>query len=220
MWRSVLQIFYLIRKDLIIDWRLRYPITGVILYIASTIYTVYLSFSAVITPASWSSLFWIILLFVATMALGKSFILEERRYLYYLHAVSADCLIISKLVYSFVYLFTLGLLGLGLYTLLLGLPQFKMGLFMINLLNGCLGLSAAFTMIASIAVRTQQKGTMMAILGFPVILPILILAITNSKKIVQGASWVEIDNFSLILVSVNVLVVVLTLILFPYSWRS
>lgn len=217
---SFRQIFRLIRKDFIIDWRLKHPFTGVLLYIASTIYTAYLSFDAVINPASWSALFWIILLFIATMALGKSFLQEDRRHLYYLYAVPADRLIISKLIYSFVYLFLLGCFGLVIYSVLLGKPDFDLALFLINLLNGCLGLSAAFTLIASIAVRTQQKGNMMAILGFPVILPILLLSITNSRKIVLGAAWPEIDNFSLILASVNIIIIVLTLILFPYTWRT
>ena len=214
------QIISLLHKDFVIDWRLKHPFAGIFLYVASTIYTVYLSFDSVITPALWSALFWIILLFVATMALAKSFIQEEKRHLYYYFSLKASTLIISKLIYSFLYLFMIGMFGFGLYVILLGKPEFNLGLFIVNLLNGVIGLSAAFTMIASLAVRTQQKGNMMAILGFPVILPILLLAINNSKRIVEGAAWSEIDNFSLILLSVNVLIVSLVLILFPYSWKS
>lgn len=214
------QIITLLKKDFIIDWRLKHPFAGVLLYVASTIYTVYLSFDAVITPASWSALFWIILLFVATMALAKSFIQEEKRHLYYYFTVSPSTIIISKLIYSFLYLLGIGLFGFLLYVILLGQPGFNLWLFLVNMVNGIIGLSAAFTMIASLAVRTHQKGNMMAILGFPVILPILLLAINNSRRIVEGAAWMEIDNFSLILISVNVLIVALTLILFPYSWKS
>ncbi len=214
------QILVLLKKDFTIDWRLKHPFTGILLYVASTIYTVYLSIGAIVTPAIWSVVFWIILLFVATMALAKSFIQEERRHLYYYFNVPAGTLILSKLIYSFLYLLGLGLFGLGLYIVLLGLPEFSLSLFIINMINGIIGLSVAFTMIASLAVRTQQKGNLMAVLGFPVILPILLLAITNSRRIVEGAVWAEIDNFSLILLSVNVLIVSLTLILFPYSWKS
>lgn len=217
---SLRQIISLLKKDFIIDWRLKHPFTGILLYVASTIYTVYLSFDALISPALWSALYWIILLFVATLALAKSFIQEERRHLYYYFTVKPSVLIVSKLIYSFLYLLGIGLFGLVIYTVLLGMPSFSLSLFVVNLVNGTIGLSAAFTMIASLAVRTQQKGNMMAILGFPVILPILLLAINNSKRIVEGAAWMEIDNFSLILLSVNVLIVTLTLILFPYSWKS
>ena len=214
------QIVLLIRKDFVIDWRLKHPFTGILLYIASTIYTVYLSFDAVITPAVWSSLFWIILLFIATTALAKSFIQEERRHLYYYFTVEPNVLILSKLIYSFVYLSSIGLFGLLIYIILIGQPEFSLGLFLVNFFNGVLGLSVAFTMIASLAVHTAQKGNMMAILGFPVILPILLLAISNSRRIVEGGVWTEISGFSLILTSVNVIIVVLTLILFPYSWKS
>lgn len=214
------QIFLLIRKDFVIDWRLKHPFSGILLYIASTIYTVYLSFNATITPAVWSSLFWIILLFIATTALAKSFIQEERRHLYYYFTVNPTVLILSKLIYSFVYLSVLGIFGLLIYIILVGQPPFSLGLFLLNFFNGVLGLSVAFTMIASLAVHTSQKGNMMAILGFPVILPILLLTITNSRRIVEGGAWIEINNFSLILTSVNVIIVTLTLILFPYSWKA
>jgi heme exporter protein B len=217
---TVTQIRTLIRKDFLMDWRQKHPLTGILLYITATIYTVYLSFSAVITPAVWSALYWIILLFVTTTALAKSFIQEERRHLYYFFTVSPHVLIISKLIYSFVYLIGIGLFGLGIYVVLIGIPTFSLGLFLVNFLNGVIGLSAAFTMIASIAVHTHQKGNLMAVLGFPVILPVLLLAITNSKKIVEGADWAGVDSFSLILISVNVIIVALTLLLFPYSWKA
>ncbi len=217
---TINQILVLIRKDFMIDWRLKHPFSGILLYIASTVYTVYLSFGAQVSPAVWSSLFWIILLFIATTALAKSFIQEERRRLYYFFTAKSNVLILSKLIYSFVYLSAIGLFGLLIYIILVGQPEFSMPLFLLNFFNGVFGLSVAFTMIASLAVHTAQKGNMMAILGFPVILPILLLAITNSRRIVEGASWMEIDNFSLILISVNVIIVSLTLILFPYSWKS
>ena len=217
---SFSQIRTLIKKDFLVDWRLKHPLTGVLLYVASTIYTVYLSFNVVITPVVWSSLFWIILLFIATTALAKTFIQEERRRLYYFFLIKPHILILSKMIYSFVYLSVMGLFGLLIYIILVGKPEFSFLLFIVNFFNGVLGLSAAYTMISSLAVHTDQKGNMMAILGFPVILPILLLTISNSRKIVEGAAWPEIDNFSLILMSVNVIIVSLTLILFPYSWKA
>jgi heme exporter protein B len=217
---NISQILILLRKDFLMDWRQKHPLTGILLYVTVSIYTVYLSFSALVTPAVWSALFWIILLFVTTMALAKSFLQEERRHLYYYFTVPSSILIISKLVYSFVYLLSIGLFGLLIYIVLLGMPTFSLGLFIVNFINGVLGLSAAFTMIASMAVHTHQKGNLMAVLGFPVIMPVLLLAITNSKKIVEGGNWESIDSFSLILISVNVIIVALSLILFPYSWKA
>jgi len=217
---TLTQIRTLLYKDFLMDWRQKHPLTGILLYVTATIYTVYLSFSAVITPAVWSALYWIILLFVTTTALAKSFIQEERRHLYYYFTVPASTLIISKLLYSFLYLLGIGLFGLGIYVVLVGMPSFSLWLFLVNFLNGVIGLSAAFTMIASIAVHTHQKGNMMAVLGFPVILPVLLLAITNSKKIVEGGNWEAVNSFSLILISVNVIIVALTLLLFPYSWKA
>ena len=213
-------ILTLVKKDFQIDWRQKHPFTAILLYVVSTIFTVYMSFNALINSAVWNALYWIILLFIATMALGRSFLQEERRQLYYYFTVPPGVLILSKLIYSFLNLLLLGVLGLVVYTILMGYPSFSMGLFFLNFINGVLGLSIAFTLIASLAVRTQQKGNMIAVLGFPVILPTLLLAVRNSKSIVQGAVWSEINSNSLVLLAVNAIILSLTLILFPYSWKS
>jgi len=214
------KLVVLIVKDFTLDWRLKNPFMGILLYVASTIYTVYLSIGGVITPGIWSALFWVILLFVATVALARTFLQEERRHLYYYFTVPPDLVILAKLVYSFGFMLVTGLFGFALYALLLGTPEFSFSLFLVNFLNGIIGLSSAFTMIASLAVRTNQTGNMMAVLGFPVVLPVLLLAITNSRKIVEGAIWSEIQQYSLILLAVNTIIIALTLILFPYSWKS
>jgi heme exporter protein B len=193
---------------------------GIMLYVASTVYTIYLSIQSIITPAVWSAIFWIVLLFIATVALSRTFLQEERRQLYYFFNISSSLVILSKMIYSVIFMWVTGLFGWLIYAVLLGVPSFTFGLYLLNFVNGVTGIAVALTMISSLAVRTRQTGNMMAVLGFPVILPILLLAITNSRKIVEGGQWQDISEYSLILCAVNVIIIALTLILFPYSWKS
>ena len=77
------QIIALIKKDLLIDFRQKYVVASIALYVFAIIYVAYLSFNNVITPATWNALFWLILLFSSVTGLGKSFSQESHRSHYY-----------------------------------------------------------------------------------------------------------------------------------------
>ena len=74
MWK---EIRALILKDIRLEWRQRYSFSGILLYLAATIFLVYISFIE-IEPNTWITLFWIILLFTAVSAVAKSFMQESR----------------------------------------------------------------------------------------------------------------------------------------------
>ena len=179
-----------------------------------------MAFKGFITVEVWNALFWIIILFTAITAISKSFAQEERRSLYYFFLVRPHDMIISKLTYSFLYLIALAVLSLIMFTVLFGNPIVNYPLFIFNLLLGCLGLSSAFTMISAIAFKASNRSIMMAVLGFPVIIPVLILTISNSAKILDQTIWSQIQGNMLALISVDVIIIALTFILFPFIWRS
>ncbi len=202
------------------DWRQQNPISGILLYLASTIFTSYMAFRGFVSIEVWNALFWIIILFTAITAISKSFAQEERRSIYYFFLIKPHNLIISKLIYSFLYLIALAILSLVIFTVLFGNPIVNHQLFIFNLLIGCLGLSSAFTMISAIAFKASNRSIMMAVLGFPVIIPVLILTISNSAKILDQNIWSQIQGNMLTLISVDVIIIALTFILFPFIWRS
>ncbi len=210
----------LIRKDFIVDWRQQNPIMGTLLYIVTTIFTSYMVFRGVISLEMWNVFFWIILLFTTTTAIAKSFIQEEKRTLYYFFLAYPSEIIISKLVYSFLYLISIVIISLVIYMILFGNPVIHWTLFALNLLFGCIGLSSAFTMVSAIAFRTSNRSVMMAILGFPVIIPVMVLSISNAINITNGYIWQEIQGNMWTLMSVDVIIIVLTFALFPFIWKS
>lgn len=214
------RIFQLIKKDIAVDWRQQNPITGILLYLASTIFASFMAFQGFVNVEVWNALFWIILLFTSMNAISKSFIQEERRTHYYFFLSKPSEIIIAKLGYSFVYLVILSFISLIIYSTLLGNPIQNFPLFTANLLLGGLGLSSAFTMVSAIAFRTSNRSIMMAVLGFPVIIPILVLSISNSSKILEGYIWIQIQGNMVTLFSVDVIIIALTFILFPFIWKS
>lgn len=213
-------ILWLLRKELVIDWRSRYPVAGILLYIAALVITCYFAFTGYLQDETWNAVLWLVVLFIATNAVAKSFTQEDNRAHYYFYLLRPEQIILAKLVYYLLYQWLLVLVALAVFSLMLGLPSFHFGLFLLNLLTGALGLSAVFTLIAAIAAKTSNHAVMMAILGFPVIIPILLLSISNSRIIVLGGAWNDIAGNFLTLLSVNVVIIVLSFILFPFIWKS
>ena len=214
------RILSLIKKDMTVDWRQQNPITGIVLYLASTIFAAYMAFSGYVSVEVWNALFWIILLFTAINGLSKSFIQEERRTHYYYFLCKPGEIIIAKLIYSFIYLLLLALVSFVVYGVLLGNPIVNYPAFALNATLGCLGISAAFTMVSAIAFRTSNRSVMMAVLGFPVIIPVLVLAISNSFKLLDGYVFMQIQGNVGALFSVDVIIIALTMVLFPFTWKS
>lgn len=214
------QLWWLIYKDFQIDWRTKYPAAGIVLYIGSLIVTSYMAFSDYINAEVWNALFWLILLFISINAIAKSFGQEKDRSLYYFHLVRPERVIVAKLIYYLLYQLALVVIALVVFSLFLGFPVKNAGAFLINLLVGSMGLAAAFTMVSSISSKTNNNAVMMAILGFPVIIPILLLAISNSRNVVLGGSLADISGNLMTLVSVNVIIIATSYILFPFTWKS
>lgn len=214
------QIIALIKKDLLVDFRQKYVVAGIALYIFTLTYTAYLAFNNVITPAIWNALFWLNLLFSSVTGLSKSFSQEAQRSYYYYYLVKPIHIITAKLIYYGLYeLILIGLLIWG-FNLFLGFPIENTSLFLVNLFVGAIGLAVCFTWIASIVAKTDNGSHLMFILAFPVIIPVLLISVTNSRKILFGASLTDISGNLLILICFNVIIIALSFLLFPYSWKN
>jgi heme exporter protein B len=60
----------------------------------------------------------------------------------------------------------------------------------------------------------------MAILSFPVILPMLLILIRFSKNAADGLAHSVQQPYILALLSLNIVVFVLSLLLFPFLWKE
>jgi heme exporter protein B len=69
----------------------------------------------------------------------------------------------------------MSLLTLLIFTLLLGNPGDLFYKFLLISFLGGTGLSLVFTFLAAIAAKAQQQSALMAIMGFPIVIPQLLL---------------------------------------------
>lgn len=214
----------LIYKELQLEWRNKYAFNGILLYVAGAVFVCFMSFNVkkgVVHPITWNALFWIIILFSAVNAVSKSFAGErEGRNLYYYSLISPQALIISKIIYNIILLLVLGILGLGFYSLVMGNPVQDNGLFLGCLILGAVGFASALTLVSAIASKAGNNGTLMAILSFPVILPMILLIIKISKNAMDGLERSVSYDELLVLTSINAIVLTTSYILFPFLWRN
>ncbi len=206
-----------------IEFRQQHAVYGILLYIASTIFVLYLAFGTNKPDAiTWNSLFWITQLFVVTNAVAKSFLGDSKgRQLYYYSIANPVDYIFSKLIGNTLLMIVLSSVSILLYSLLLGSPVIFAGSFFgISVLGG-VSLSLVFTLLSAIASKAQQQASLMAILGFPIIIPQLVLLIRLSK-VAFGEVFRSGVMFQLtgLLIGLDIMIIVLAAILFPYLWKD
>jgi heme exporter protein B len=222
------QTIYLLKKEIVLEWRSKYAFNGVLLYVVSTVFICYISFNlnpgftgTKGYPIVWNVLFWIIILFASVNAIAKSFMQESKsRLLYYYSIASPHAIILSKTIYNILLMSLLSGLALPIYMIFfnntIGDPLY----YFLTVLLGSISFSTVFTMISAIASKAGNNGTLMAILSFPVIIPVILVLIKLSKSAMDGLDRsLSFGNIG-VLLAINVIVITTSLILFPFLWRD
>jgi heme exporter protein B len=213
------QVLTLFKKDLLLEVRQQYSFYGILLYIGATIFVL---FNAVNEPEAkvWNGLFWVIQLFICINAVAKSFLQESKGRMLYFYSISSPVhFVLSKLLFNTLLMLLMSMLSLLLFTLFLGNPLEKTLPFIGLVLLGGWSLSLVFSFLAAIAARAQQNAAIMAVLGFPLIIPQLILLMQLSKAAFVPLMVIPFTTI-LLLVALDVLVIVLAVILFPFLWKD
>ena len=110
----------LLRKDILLEIRQQYTFYGILLYVASTIFVLYLAMGDP-DAAVWNGLFWMIQLFICVNAVAKSFLQESSgRMLYYYSIAGARDYIIAKLIFNALLMVVMSVTSLLLFRLLMG----------------------------------------------------------------------------------------------------
>ena len=217
--RSLNHILTLFRKDVLLEIRQQYTFYGIVLYVASTIFVLYLAMGQP-DQTVWNGLFWMIQLFICINAVAKSFLQESRgRMLYFYSIAGPRDFVLSKLLFNSILMVVMSLVSLVLFQLLLGNPLDNFLRFTGIVCLGGWSLSLVFTFLAAIAARAQQNAAMMAILGFPLIIPqvLLLMRISNAAF---GVVQTGLGQMIMLLVGLDILVIALAIILFPFLWKD
>jgi heme exporter protein B len=214
-------VFSLLKKDILLELRQKHTFYGILLYIASTVFVLWLSVSD-LDANVWNGLFWVIQLFVCVNAVAKSFLQESKgRMLYYYSIASPAEFIIAKMIYNMVIMLFMSLLSLFLFFIFLNNPVGNSLKFIGIVLLGGASISLVFSLMSAIAAKAQQNAALVAILGFPVILPQLMLLMRLSKaafdEVFKEGAVLELAG---LITGLDALIIAMAVILFPYLWKE
>lgn len=217
-------IIALIRKEFLLELRRKSVIAGLGLYLFSLIFICYLTFSLKansITPATWSALFWLTMLFSVVNSVAKSFIGEKRGVFIYLYTIaSPQQIIVAKILYNTLLCWVITLAGYLLFTVFIFNPVQDNLVFFGALFLASIGFSTTLSLISGIAAKANNSNVLMAVLSFPVVISVLLMAIRATKNALDGLDRSASTDELLNLLAINCIAGALGYILFPYIWRS
>jgi heme exporter protein B len=203
------------------DFRQQYTLYGILLYVASTIFVLYMAMGQPDVTV-WNGLFWMVQLFICVNAVAKSFLQDAKARMLYFYVLAGPVdFILAKLLYNVVLMIVMTLCSVGVFALLLGFPMDRWLLFTGLACLGGLSLSLVFTLLTAIAAKAQQQAALLAILGFPLIIPQLILLVRLSRYAFgevfrAGAVW----KLTALIGGLDLMIIVLSVILFPFLWKD
>ena len=209
------------RKDLRVELRNRYVVNTLLLFALGALLLV--SFAVGPQPVSArvrAALLWIVLLFAASIGLGRSFVAEHEggtALLLRLHT-RASSVFIGKLFFNFGLVALLTLAATAVFMLLLGVPVGSPALFVATLFLGALGLTGATTLLSALVARASRGGPLLPVLLLPLLVPLLVSGVGATRKALVGQPWVTAQDELLTLVGFAGATISAAVVLFDYVW--
>jgi len=203
-----------------LEFRKKYVLFAILLYVLSSSYLIYLTFQQIISPNSWNALFWILTIFTSLQASSKNMLSDGgKRFLIYYQFADPRAIILSKILFNTFQVCLLSLFTLSLFLLFLGNPVNDLLQYVVAVVLGSIGFSAVLSMVSAIASRAENNMALLSILSFPLMLPLLLTSIRFCKNALLGMSWSDAVPYILSMSLLDIVIVLLAYLLFPYLWK-
>jgi heme exporter protein B len=220
-WGQAVAVFV---KDWRAELRTRHALHTLLLFAVTTLVTV----SLALGPAGVNSsergavlpaLLWVILLFAAAAGLPRGFVQEEETHTATALRLAAtpSAVFCGKALYAVTLLLGVEALLVPLYLAVMQLSVAAPVLFVTALTAGGFGLAVGSTLLAAIVAQAQGRGALFPILAFPVLLPLLLLAVELTRGGVTGTVGAGVLANLLLY---DGAITVAGLMLFPLVWNG
>lgn len=220
---AVGQALAVLEKDLRAELRNRAAVNAILLFAVTALVVVGMALGpAKLSGVLSAALLWVVLFFAAFSGLAHGFLHEEETNtaMALRLAAPAGAVYAGKLAFNLLLLFGIALIVTPLYILMLGLPIVQWPAFVVVLVTGCLGLGAAATIVAAIIAKARSKGALYGALGFPILLPLLVIAVHGTVGAMADMPFSQILRDIGGLVSFSVMLITASALLFPYVWED
>ena len=220
----VLGAWAVFEKDVRLELRSRHAVGMLLMFVmASILLLVFAAGREPVGPRIQSGLLWIVILFAASIGLGRSFVSEEDRgtvLLLQLH-VRPSMVYTGKLLFNFLLILVMDLVAVLAMTVLLRMQIESMGLLAVTMLLGSLGLAGATTLLGALIARAAAQGPLLPVLLFPILVPLLMCVTTASRHALQGGrGWEDAGEELTTLIAFAGVVITASVLLFDFIWND
>lgn len=219
----VSKVLAVTEKDIVSEFRTRYAINAILMFALVTLTVISFAVGAFSpTKEVMAALFWIILFFAAMSGLAQVFIKEEESGTALALKLASDGTVIffGKLLFNLALLFALTIIVVPLFIILLKTEPANWLFFSYAIILGNIGLAGATTIIAAIVSKATIKGALFTVLSFPVLIPLLIAVIEITKSAFLEGAFKDIAAPMQLLVAYDVVMIILSYLLFDFVWRQ
>ncbi len=218
------RIVYLIKHEARLEFRQKHTLAGIALFALAAVYLCYQAFQRADEPRVWNALLWLILLFTAFSAIGKSFAGQRHGLRLYLYTtVTPQEFILARLIYNMFLMWALGIFTFLMFVLFLGSDALHTGTFwmyFLGLTAGNLGFATLLTLISAIAAQSESGIGLTAVLGLPIVIPLILILNRYTSQVLEGVPFVENGMNLGFLLILTFGMFGLSYLLFPYLWRD
>jgi heme exporter protein B len=227
MWRDAstwaAEALAVFAKEWRCEFRTRYALNTLGLFAFTTLVVVSVSLGPLGVSVSQGTavlpvLLWVILLFSAAAGLPRAFVQEEETQTATALRLAAtpSALFCGKLLYGLTLTLALEALITPVFVAMTSLDVKSPGLLAAVLAAGGYGLAAGSTLVAAIIAQARSKGTLFSVMAFPILLPLLLIAVELSRHAVAGDP-ADVALLQLLLYDGSVTVA--GFMLFPVVWN-
>jgi len=190
---AIKQIWTILKKDLILELRTREMLISMFLFVMLTMVIFNYSFSADRNDltAFGGGLLWIAFIFTALLGLNRSFAHEKEGGCLdglLLSPIDRSLIYTAKVLSIFIFLSIIQIITIPIFTIFFIKYNYSpmIVLFILGIFLGNLGIASIGTFITTLAINTKRRDLLVPILGLPLMMPILWLAVTISGNIMAG----------------------------------
>jgi heme exporter protein B len=210
-------------KDVRLELRTRYALNAILMFAVTTLAAVSFSVGqSGLPPKLLAALFWIVMLFSAMSGLAQAFIREEEAGTALTLRLMADPdpVYIGKLLFNFSLLTVMAALITPIFFIFTDAPASGIATFILVLALGVIGLCSATTLVAAIIAKASVKGALFAVLSFPILMPLLLVLILATEKVLDSGAIGDIATEIQFLVAYGVVMVTGSVLLFKFVWQE
>ena len=218
------ETWFLFRHFWRTDVQSKHNVAGLILFAIATVYAVYQVVRGRPDPETWNAIAWVILLFTAFNSVSRTLEEDRPEVLAYLRTtVNPLHYMLARTLHNVVVLAGLACLVMGFIGLLMGwgeLAGTRLWGFLLAMVLTAVALGTTLTLLALIAARAGAGFGLTAVLGLPLVLPVVLVSTTLGGELMQGVLVSDTLHHFAFLGALTLGSGILGAVLFPYLWRA